>query len=212
MRSYTFFDRCCLQFDNALKTLSGQVITTGRAEPAAKIAEPELSEQEQRHAAGLMRVNQVGEVCAQALYQGQAFTAKTDTVRNAMHQAAAEENDHLHWCNTRLTELGSRPSWLNPFWYTSSYAMGALAGWLGDKWSLGFVVETERQVEAHLAEHLQSLPEQDTKSRLIVEQMKLDEAAHAASAEQQGAAKLPEWVKSIMRCKAKVMTTTAYWV
>lgn len=212
MRNYTFLDTICLQFDNALKTLQGDVTTTGRANPADNIVDTKLSASEQKQAAGLMRVNHVGEVCAQALYQGQAFTAKTDKIRHEMQQACAEENDHLHWCQERLQQLNSRVSYLNPIWYAGSFAMGAVAGFLGDKWSLGFVVETENQVEQHLAGHLDALPEGDLKSRAIVGQMQVDEAEHAAHAASLGAADLPKWVTGVMRGKAKVMTTLAYWV
>jgi ubiquinone biosynthesis monooxygenase Coq7 len=212
MRHYTFLDKLCLQFDQGLRTLSGIIETTPRTNPAAKIAEPELTDKEQQHAAALMRVNHVGEICAQALYQGQALTARSDAVKQNMQHAASEENDHLAWCATRVQELNSHVSYLNPLWYVGSFAMGAIAGIAGDKWSLGFVVETERQVEAHLAEHLEKLPEHDIKSRAIVAQMKIDEAQHAVMAQEQGAAELPEWIKTIMRCNAKVMTTTAYWV
>lgn len=212
MRNYTFLDTLCLQFDNALKTLQGQVTTTERTNPANNIAETELTPTEQKQAASLMRVNHVGEVCAQALYQGQAFTAKTEKVRHEMQQASAEENDHLDWCQTRLQQLNSRVSYLNPIWYAGSFAMGALAGFLGDKWSLGFVVETENQVEQHLAGHLEALPEGDLKSRAIVAQMQADEAEHARHAASLGAAALPKWVPGVMRVKAKVMTSLAYWV
>lgn len=212
MRHYTIFDNLCLQFDNALKTLQGSTAATGRTNPADTITEGDLTASEQKHAAGLMRVNHVGEVCAQALYQGQAFTAKSDKVRHEMQQACQEETDHLQWCEQRLQQLNSRVSWLNPFWYAGSYAMGALAGFLGDKWSLGFVVETENQVEQHLASHLERLPENDLKSRAIVKQMKIDEAEHAQHAAQLGAAELPKAVKSVMQLKARVMTTLAYWI
>ena len=212
MRNTTFLDTVCLQFDKALKTLQGHVTTTERANPADNIAEAELTAAEQKHAAGLMRVNHVGEVCAQALYQGQAFTAKTDKIRQEMQQACAEENDHLQWCQDRLQQLNSRVSHLNPVWYVGSFAMGAVAGFLGDKWSLGFVVETENQVEQHLAGHLDELPKDDLKSRAIVQQMQRDEAEHAQHAASLGAANLPGWITAAMRAKAKVMTTVAYWI
>ena len=211
-RHYSFFDKLCLQFDQSLKVLSGEVIPTGRVNPATVVEEGDLDAQQAEQAAALMRVNHVGEVCAQALYQGQALTARNETVRIEMQQAAQEENDHLLWCAQRLTELHSRPSYLNPLWYTGSFMLGAVAGLAGDRWSLGFVVETERQVEAHLASHLQQLPEPDYKSRAIVAQMKIDEAKHAATAQANGAKNLPQWVRVLMRTKAKIMTITAYWI
>ena len=211
-RHYSFFDKLCLQFDQSLKVLSGEVMPTGRANPATTVEEGDLDAQQAERAAALMRVNHVGEVCAQALYQGQALTARSETVRIEMRQAAQEENDHLLWCAQRLTELHSRPSYLNPVWYTGSFVLGAVAGLAGDRWSLGFVVETERQVEAHLASHLHQLPKPDYKSRAIVAQMKIDEAKHAATAQANGAKNLPEWIKVLMRVKAKIMTTTAYWI
>lgn len=212
MRNYTLFDKLCIQADQALKVIGGQTQSTERPNPAANIETTELSPQQAKASAALMRINHVGEVCAQALYQGQAFTAKTERVRQEMQRAAAEENDHLEWCQQRLNELESRPSYLNPLWYVGAFSIGAVAGFLGDKWSLGFVVETERQVEEHLVGHLNKLPETDTKSQAIVAQMKIDEAQHAADAEQLGARKLPGWIKSTMRFQAKVMTTTAYWI
>lgn len=212
MRNFRFLDQLCLQIDQAIKVLDGKITTTGRADPAATVDDTELTDSERKHAAALMRINHVGEICAQALYQGQAFTAKSPIVRQAMQHAAEEENDHLQWCYDRLQQLNSRVSYLNPIWYVGSYAMGAIAGALGDKWSLGFVVETEHQVEHHLDSHLDKLPANDKKSRAIVEQMKIDEAQHATDAEQLGATPLPNWLRTIMRYKAKVMTGTAYWI
>lgn len=212
MRHYNLLDQLCLQFDQALKTINGELPKAQRLNPANDIVTSELSRTEQKHAASLMRVNHVGEICAQALYQGQAFTAKSDVVKQEMQQACIEENDHLQWCNQRLQQLNSRPSYLNPIWYAGSFTIGAVAGWLGDKWSLGFVVETERQVEQHLASHLSTLPENDLQSRAIVNQMKIDEAEHANKAQNLGAKTLPDWIKTIMRFKAKVMTTSAYWI
>lgn len=203
-------DKLIVSFDTSLRTLSGIIETTGRANPAANLTEADLNKSERQHAAALMRVNHVGEICAQALYQGQALTAQTKAVKQTMQHAAMEENDHLAWCNERIEQLQGHTSYLNPLWYAGSYVMGMVAGACGDKWSLGFVVETERQVEQHLADHLQQLPENDVQSRAIVEQMKIDEAEHGATAQQAGAANLPRWVKTIMRGQAKLMTTTAY--
>jgi ubiquinone biosynthesis monooxygenase Coq7 len=207
---YTLGDRLALGLDQALRTVFGRPHTTERSNPAADIDDSDMSDKEREHVAGLMRVNHVGEVCAQALYQGQAATAKLDTVRQKMQRAAEEENDHLDWCETRLDELGSHKSYLNPLWYAGSFAIGAAAGLAGDKWSLGFVVETERQVIKHLEGHLQQLPEQDVKSRAVLEQMKVDEAHHATTALQAGGAELPLPVKGAMALMSKVMTTTAY--
>ena len=211
-RQYTFFDKLCLQFDQALKVLTGETQTATRENPAAAVAEPVLDAAQRQHAAALMRVNHVGEICAQALYQGQALTARHDKIKIEMQQAALEENDHLVWCAQRLMELNSRPSYLNPCWYTGAFMIGAIAGWLGDRWSLGFVVETEMQVEAHLAHHLEKLPLHDVKSRMIITQMKLDEAAHAAMARSAGAITLPSSIKRLMHVQAKIMTTLAYWI
>jgi ubiquinone biosynthesis monooxygenase Coq7 len=159
-----------------------------------------------------MRINHSGEVAAQALYQGQALTARLPGVRDKMERAAEEENDHLVWCERRINELGSHKSYLNPFWYAGSFAIGALAGAAGDKWSLGFVAETERQVVRHLDEHLSRLPEHDQRSRAVLEQMKEDEGHHATVALEAGGAELPEPVKKLMSLTSRVMTRTAYWV
>jgi ubiquinone biosynthesis monooxygenase Coq7 len=159
-----------------------------------------------------MRVNHTGEICAQALYQGQALTARNATARAALEQAAAEETDHLAWTAQRIEELGGRASLLNPLWYAGSFALGAAAGFLGDKWNLGFLAETERQVEGHLEGHLDRLPAQDEKSRAIVNEMKVDEARHARTAVDHGAAELPEPVKLAMKLGSRVMTRTAYWI
>ena len=178
-------------------------------------AEPptgELTPAERTHAAGLMRVNHVGEVCAQALYQAQKLTARSSSSKAMFEEAAREEEDHLAWTAHRLKELDSRPSMLNPLWYVGALAIGVAAGTLGDKVSLGFMAETEKQVEAHLEEHLRTLPVQDERSRQIVQKMKEDEAQHRASAEAAGGVPLPTPVKAAMRAMSKVMTTTAYWV
>ena len=211
-RNYSPFDQLLMQVDKAVRTVFGSAPTTERSNPADAYPDTELNAEEQRRVAGLMRVNHAGEVSAQALYQGQAVTAKLAEVRGKMERAALEENDHLAWCEQRLGDLGSHTSILNPLWFAGSFAIGALAGRAGDKWSLGFVVETERQVVKHLEEHLKRLPAQDQKSRAILEQMKEDEAHHATTALQAGGAELPEPVKQLMKLTSKVMTTTAYYL
>lgn len=172
----------------------------------------ELSADEKRRAAALMRVNHSGEIAAQALYHGQAMAARSEATRRLLLEAARQESDHLAWCATRLKELESRPSLLNPLWYAGSFAVGALAGLLGDRASLGFVVETERQVEGHLDAHLGRLPEADLRSRAIVHVMRADEAAHGASARAAGGTELPPPIRALMRRAARIMTGTAYWV
>jgi ubiquinone biosynthesis monooxygenase Coq7 len=206
-------DRLLASADNALRTLAGAV-HAARPNPAAvqRAESAGLSDDERREAAALMRVNHVGEVCAQALYQAQALTARTPELRQQMHQAAREEIDHLAWCQQRLDELGDRPSLLNPLWYAGAFGIGLLAGRLGDRTSLGFVIETERQVEQHLAGHLDRLPAGDARSRAIVEAMKADEARHAEDARGAGGAELPLPVGLLMRGAAKVMTTVAHRV
>jgi ubiquinone biosynthesis monooxygenase Coq7 len=200
-----------LQFDKALRTVFAPA-TSSRPHPDAGVAEGELSEAEKRHAAGLMRVNHTGEVCAQALYQGQALTARNAEAARALVQASEEETEHLAWCERRLSELGSHKSLLNPLWYGASFGLGVLAGALGDRWNLGFLAETERQVEGHLDSHLDALPAGDAKSRAIVEQMKADEIRHAETAIAHGGAPLPAPVRMAMRLSSKVMTTLAYRV
>ncbi len=202
-------DNLITAFDNSLRTVFAPA-RSARANPAADLLEAGLSETEKREAEALMRVNHVGEVCAQALYQGQALTAKNPEARAALEEAAREETDHLAWCESRISELGGRKSLLNPLWYAGSFALGATAGILGDKWNLGFLAETERQVEAHLDEHLRQLPEQDAKSRAIVEQMKQDEIRHAETAIHYGAAELPAPVKLSMRGMSMVMKRIAH--
>lgn len=206
-------DRWLASADNALRTLAGAV-HAARPNPAAPMradAAP-LSDDDRREAAALMRVNHVGEVCAQALYQAQALTARTAELRQQMQQAAREEIDHLAWTRQRLDELGDRPSLLNPLWYAGAFGIGLLAGRLGDATSLGFVIETERQVEQHLAGHLDRLPAADTRSRAIVDAMKADEARHAEDARGAGGVELPLPVAWLMRGAAKVMTTVAHRV
>jgi ubiquinone biosynthesis monooxygenase Coq7 len=204
-------DRLIVIFDNSLRTVFATP-QASRPNPAKQAEENTLSESEKREVVGLMRVNHVGEVCAQALYQGQALTAKNLAVRVELEQAAREENDHLAWCEARIDELGGRKSMLNPFWYFASFALGAVAGALGDKWNLGFLAETEKQVEAHLAEHLAELPVQDQKSRAIVSQMKEDESRHAQTAIQHGGAPLPLPAKVAMKLASRVMKKTAYYL
>lgn len=211
-REYTPVDRLVLNLDQAVRTVFGKPQTTERPNPAADIAETELSEQERRHTARLMRINHTGEVCAQALYQGQALTAHLPEVRENMARSAQEENDHLDWCEKRIDELGDRKSLLNPLWYAGSFAIGSLAGLAGDKWSLGFVVETERQVENHLDDHLAKVSPRDERTRAILERMKSDEMHHAELAKNAGGAPLPGPVKLAMRLTSKVMTRTVYWL
>jgi ubiquinone biosynthesis monooxygenase Coq7 len=205
-------DKLIMQADSALKTLFDGALDSSRPYPANGLQENDLGSEERKHAAGLMRVNHSGEVSAQGLYQGQALTARLPGVRQKMEEAASEEVDHLAWCAQRLDELGSYKSRLNPVWYTGSFLIGASAGLLGDKWSLGFVAETEKQVVLHLEKHLSSLPEQDIRSRAIIEQMKTDEAKHATTALHHGGANLPAPVKILMELTSKVMTRAAYWV
>jgi ubiquinone biosynthesis monooxygenase Coq7 len=211
-RRYSPVDRLLMQLDLGLRTLLGNPTPTGRADPAAAQPKAELTAAERREAARLMRVNHCGEVCAQALYQGQALTARTQDVQRTMQQAAAEENDHLVWCEHRVDELGGHTTYLTPFFYIGSLTLGATAGLAGDRWSLGFLAETERQVTAHLAGHLARLPAADAKSRAVVRQMKEDESAHAATALDAGGAALPFPVPPLMRLASKVMTGTTYWI
>jgi ubiquinone biosynthesis monooxygenase Coq7 len=210
-KSLSGLDVLLVEADRALRTLTASA-HAARANPAADAGPSELEPDARKHAAGLMRVNHAGEIAAQALYQGQALTARDERVRDAMREAAEEEGDHLAWCAERLRELGSRPSVLNPFWYLGSFAIGALAGVLGDRVSLGFVAETERQVEGHLHEHLERLPPDDERSRLILEQMKSDEIRHGEKARSAGGRELPLPVRHLMRLTSKVMTHTAYWI
>lgn len=210
MRNLTFIDRLVCHADNALRTLVPGVATPERLNPASSAAHTEFDAVEQKHAAGLMRINHTGEVCAQALYQGQALTARLPDVRDAMDEAAIEEIDHLVWCEERLRELDSRPSLLNPLFYGLSYSIGALAGIAGDKWSLGFVAATEEQVCKHLDEHMHSLPEQDARSRAILQQMLIDERKHATVALEAGGVQFPAPVKQAMSLLSKVMTGSTY--
>ena len=204
-------DPLIIGLDNALRTLIAPA-QTSRPIPGKNLPEHELTEEEKKKSIALMRINHVGEICAQALYQGQALTAQNQEVQKALNRAAREETEHLAWTETRIAELGGRKSLLNPIWYGGSFAIGLVAGMLGDKWNLGFLAETEHQVEKHLANHLQQLPVQDEKSRAIVTQMKTDEACHATMAVSHGGAELPLPVKLAMKASSKVMTQTAYWV
>ena len=204
-------DQLIVGFDQGLRTLSG-TLRPGRALPGDSLPDPDMSDAERLHAAGLMRVNHSGEVCAQALYQGQALASGNADLKAALAGAAREEEDHLAWTEHRIRELGGRTSLLAPVWYAGSLAIGFAAGKLGDDWNLGFLKETERQVEAHLQGHLDRLPESDVRTRAIVEQMKNDEAGHADMAGQLGARELPLPVKLVMKLTAKVMTTVAYRV
>ena len=204
-------DKFIIGFDNALRTLLTPAQTL-RPVPGTGLPEVELTDAEKNETTALMRINHVGEICAQALYQGQALTARDAEVQQALTQAAREETEHLAWTERRIAELGGRKSLLNPLWYGGSFAIGAIAGMLGDKWNLGFLAETERQVEVHLAGHLQRLPQHDGKSRAIVAQMQVDEAGHATTAMSYGGAELPTPVKLAMQLGSKVMTRTAYWV
>ncbi|MBS0193222.1 MAG: 2-polyprenyl-3-methyl-6-methoxy-1,4-benzoquinone monooxygenase [Proteobacteria bacterium] len=211
-RHYSLFDRLLIEAEHALTTSFIAQPPVRRACPAADVPEAGLDAAQRRHAAGLMRVNHVGEVCAQALYFGQAAVARDAATRTQLLDAAAEETDHLAWCGQRLRELDSRPSLLNPLWFAGSYAIGLTAGLRGDGWNLGFVVETERQVEAHLDDHLRTLPEADARSHAIVQAMKADEARHADNAQAAGARALPAPIKRAMRVASGLMKAVAYRV
>lgn len=209
VRTLTPLDRLLGKFERALEAVAGSPVAQ-RPSPAAAIAEADLDDTERRHTAGLMRINHTGEVCAQALYFGQAALARNADNRTHLLHAAEEETDHLAWCAQRLQQLDSRPSLLNPLWYAGSYAMGAAAAVIGDPFSLGFVVETEHQVEAHLAEHLTKLPTQDARSRAVLTQMQADEIRHAQAAQDRGGIKLPFPLPQLMHASSMVMKTVAY--
>ena len=211
-RDYSTADRLLMGLDQALRTVFGRPHATERVNPSASVQEGELNADERLHSARLIRIDHTGEVCAQALYQGQALTARLPQVREAMQRSAQEEGDHLEWCHERLWELGDRRSLLNPLWYAGSFFIGAAAGLAGDKWSLGFIAETEKQVCEHLDGHLQQIPEGDAKSRAILEQMREDEMQHARMAIEGGAASLPQPVKLAMRISSKLMTKSVYWI
>lgn len=211
-RRLSLIDRVLEEADRALSTAFGATQQSARRSPAANIAEADLDETDRRHAAGLMRVNHTGEVCAQALYSGQAAVAHDEATRSQLLEAAQEETDHLVWCADRLDALQSRPSLLNPLWYAGSFAIGAAAALISDKVSLGFVVETERQVEAHLGEHLQKLPDADARSRAVVLQMQTDEARHGELAKRAGGIELPHPIPGLMSFASAVMKAVAYRV
>jgi 3-demethoxyubiquinol 3-hydroxylase len=204
-------DRLIIEFDRTLRTLLADAQSV-RPHPDATLAETPLEEAEKKQAAALMRVNHTGEVCAQALYNGQSLTARNPETIAALRQASREETEHLAWCDKRIGELGGHKSVFNPLFYSGSFALGAIAGALGDKWNLGFLAETERQVGQHLDEHLARLPARDSKSRAILEQMRIDEAEHAATAVAHGAAELPKPAKAVMQLVSKVMTRTSYYL
>lgn len=213
MRHLTLLDHVLGQMDTALRTICPpQQRTSARPTPGADLSESSMTNEERRHVAGLMRVNHSGEVCAQALYQGQATTAKLEKIKTQMQAAADEEIDHLAWCEQRLTELNSCPSKLNPIWYLGSFILGACAGLVGDRWSLGFVAETERQVTGHLNKHQQKIPQHDLKTAAILVKMSEDESLHAESAVAAGAAELPLIVRELMRSVSKLLTFSSYYV
>ena len=209
-RHFNPADQLMLNLDQAMRTLFGQPHVTERTNPAENIEDSEMSDSERDHTARLMRINHTGEVCAQALYQGQALTARDPATRESMQRSAAEENDHLDWCEKRVEELGGRLSLLNPLWFAGSFAIGATAGAIGDKWSLGFVAETEKQVENHLQEHLDQVPEQDQRTRVILQQMKQDEIEHGQKALDHGGVELPGPIKAAMKLTSKLMTKSVY--
>jgi ubiquinone biosynthesis monooxygenase Coq7 len=211
-RKLSHADHLVSNLDQALRTLFGQPKITERGNPASGLDEADMDDATRHHTARLMRINHTGEVCAQGLYQGQALTARRGDVRDSMERSAAEENDHLDWCEQRIDELGDRTSLLNPLFYLGSFAIGAAAGLAGDKWSLGFVGETERQVEGHLDQHLTQVPGDDQRTRAILEQMKTDEIEHGNKAMAHGGAQLPDPIKQAMSLTSKFMTKTVYWL
>lgn len=211
-RQLSPLDKLLAGANNALRTVAAPAGRPARETPSSGIEDSELNAQQKRHAAGLMRVNHAGEVAAQALYQGHASVARDKNIEDQMKRAADEEFDHLAWCEQRIHELGYEPSRLSPLWYAGAYAIGAASGVMGDKWSLGFIAETEKQVCSHLDSHLDHLPDEDRKSRAIVEQMRDEEEEHGENAVDAGAAELPRPIVHLMRATAKVMTKMAYWV
>ena len=210
-RRFDFLDQAVFALDTGLRTLLNNPAVTGRDNPAETAENVELSDADKKHIAGLMRINHCGEVCAQGLYTGQALTARSAEVREKMQESADEENDHLAWTAGRIADMDSHLSVFNPIFYLGSVAIGAAAGLAGDKWSLGFVAETERQVVKHLDGHLEEIQEKDPKSKAILEKMREDELHHATKAVEHGAADLPEPVKKLMNLTSKVMTKTTYW-
>ncbi len=211
-RHYSLADQLCLGFDQLLRALGDNPKTTGRDYPGGEEKGPELSPKEKKEAASLMRVNHAGEICAQALYHGQALGSRGSETGAQLRQAAIEEGDHLAWCNQRLVELGSHTSYLNPLWYAGSFCIGLTAGLAGDRWSLGFLAETEKQVVKHLSGHLQRLPEKDEKSIKILRQMQRDEERHREEAVHLGGVTLPGWVRRGMSWVSRIMVRTAYWL
>lgn len=212
MRQHTALDRAIFGLDQALRTVFGPPASTQRSNPGDRHDEADMSNDERLRSMRLMRVDHTGEVCAQALYQGQAMVARDEVVKEKLEQAAREEGDHLVWTNQRIDELGGHTSVFNPLFYAGSFAIGAAAGLAGDRWSLGFVVETEHQVTRHLDEHLERISPEDEKSRSILEQMREDELEHATNALEGGGAPLPAPIKMAMKLTSKVMTNTTYWV
>ena len=204
-------DTLIINFDRALRTLAAPA-REARPSPARDVPDASMTPEEKEQVARLMRINHTGEVCAQALYQGQALTARIPANREALQGAAQEEEDHLAWCEHRIAELGGRASYLNPFWYMSSFVLGVVSGVAGDRWNLAFLKETERQVEGHLAHHLARIPASDARTRAVIEQMKTDEAGHAELAQSLGAAEFPPVIKMMMKLSSRVMTQTVYWV
>lgn len=211
-RNYSLLDKICLSVDQMLRTLTHHTETTGEANPACEIEDASLSAQEKKHVAGLMRVNHAGEIAAQALYHGQRLVTNTPALKATLENAALEEGNHLSWCKERLDELNSHASYLNPLWYVGSFCIGMTAGIVGDKWSLGFISETERQVIKHLDDHLALIPEQDQRSKHILEKMAQDEAHHRDDAIALGGQELPRAIKWTMSLTSKVMVKTAYWI
>ncbi len=211
-RDLSPLDKLLASANNALRTVAAPAGRPARPNPADDVEDAGLDDVQKRHAAGLMRVNHAGEVAAQALYQGHAMVARDPSIEDQMQRAADEEFDHLAWCEQRIRELGYEPSKLSPLWYAGAFAIGAASGVLGDKWSLGFIAETEKQVCDHLESHLEHLPEEDARSRRIVATMHAEEAEHGENAKDAGAAELPVAIQGLMRVTAKVMTRAAYWV
>ena len=206
----SLIDRFIAEFDTALRSVVGGANSRRPTPGSNAMSNANLDAAQRKHAAGLMRVNHVGEVCAQALYQSQKMLARDPEIQAMLEHSGQEEMDHLAWCETRLQELGSHPSYLNPFWYAGSFVIGMIAGLAGDRWSLGFVAETEKQVENHLESHLEKLPQEDLRSRAIVDQMRIDEIEHGQAALHAGGVALPEPIQKVMRGMSKVMTTAAY--
>ncbi len=211
-RHYSFLDRMIIGINNAAHTLLNNTSKSTRTNPAKNIPETLESTKQKKQSARLMRVNHSGEVCAQALYQGQALTAKSIDIRIKLEQSGLEEYDHLAWCHTRISELNSHTSYLNPFWYAGSFTLGIIAGLAGDKWNLGFIAATENQVVEHLDNHLQKLPSNDLKSHAILQQMRDDEKQHGETAMAAGGVELPQPIQMVMRITSKLMTYSSYWV